>query len=218
MTSFGIKMLGILTMFLDHLGIIFFPENIYLRLFGRLSFPLFAFQLAVGFSHSKNKEKYILRMLLFAIISQIPFMLFVAEGAPETGHFLNIGFTLTLGLLGMFAFENIKQPILKTIFTLGAILLGYVLPVDYGWFGVALIIIFYIFHSDKIGSSIYASILIILKVISEYSLFKFPMLGALIPICSYNGKKGLDNKFTRYFFYIFYPIHLMIFAIIHSNI
>lgn len=218
MSSFGIKMLGILTMILDHLGFMFFTENIYLRLFGRLSFPLFAFQLAVGYSHSKNKEKHILRMIIFAIISQLPFMIFATAGSPEIGHFLNIGFTFSLGLIGMYTFENIKQPILKIVSTLCVILLGYVLPVDYGCFGVALSIIFYIFRSDKIASSIFASILIIFKIISEHSLFKFPMLGALIPIWSYNEKKGLDNKFTRYFFYIFYPLHLIIFAIIHFNI
>ena len=204
MTSFWIKILGILTMVLDHLGFMFFAENIYLRSLGRISFPLFAFQLAIGYSHSKNKEKYILRMILFAIISQIPFMIFVAKIAPETGHFLNIGFTLTLGLLGMYIWENLKQPILRFLLTFGVILLGYILPIDYGWLGVSLSIIFYIFNSNKIASSVLASIL--------------TMLFALIPICLYNGKKGLDNKFSKYFFYIFYPLHLIIFTIIYLNI
>lgn len=218
MTSFGIKTLGILTMILDHLGFMFFTENIYLRLLGRLSFPLFAFQLAVGYSHSKSKEKHILRMLLFAIISQLPFILFIAEGSPETGHFLNIGFSFTLGLLGMYAFDNIKQPLLKILMTLSTIFLGYIMPIDYGYFGVALSIIFYIFRSNRIASVISGGTLVILKLIIEQSFVKVPMLGALIPIWSYNGKKGLDNKFSKYFFYIFYPLHMIIFSIIHFNI
>ena len=218
MTSFGIKMLGILTMILDHLGFIFFRENIYLRLLGRISFPLFAFQLAIGYSHSKNKEKHIIRMIIFALISQLPFMVFVSTGAPNIGHFLNIGFTLSLGLLGMYAYENIKQPLIKILSILSVIFLGYLMPIDYGYLGVSLCIVFYIIRSNKMASMFSSGTLIILKSIIEKSLVKIPMLGALIPIYSYNGKKGFDNKFTKYFFYVFYPLHMIIFVIIYNLI
>ena len=60
MSSFALKILGILTMCIDHLGFMFFQDEISYRLIGRLAMPIFAFQLAVGFSHSKNKEKHIL--------------------------------------------------------------------------------------------------------------------------------------------------------------
>ena len=86
MTSFGLKMLGIFTMLIDHIGFMFLDDYLELytifRIIGRLAFPIFAFQLAVGYSHSKNKEKHIGRMLIFALLSQIPFMMFIKLANP----------------------------------------------------------------------------------------------------------------------------------------
>jgi hypothetical protein len=88
MTSYSLKILAIITMIIDHIGFAFFPNAIILRLIGRISFPIFAFQLSVGYSHSKNKLKHIFTMLSFAIISQIPYMLFVSTA--EESFALNI--------------------------------------------------------------------------------------------------------------------------------
>ena len=210
MSSFMLKMLGILTMTIDHLGFIFFQENLVLRFIGRLSFPLFAFQLAVGYSHSKNKEKHILKMLLFALISQIPFMIFT--NIVSSVFLLNIAFTFTIGLLAMYAFENIKQPVLKFLITVCVLIMGFIIPVDYGGYGVALCFVFYALQSHKFLSIASAGALTILKIVLEQNLTKTFILYSLIPIWFYNGKKGKDMK---NFFYLFYPLHMLAFAFIY---
>lgn len=215
MTSFALKVIGIITMFIDHLGFMFFPSQISFRLIGRLAFPIFAFQLSEGYFHSKNKEKHIFRMIIFSILSQIPFSLFLLLGTNTQNNTLNIGFTLTLGLLCMYAFDKIKNPFLKISTILLILFLTNFISVDYGVFGVLLCFLFYVFRKNKYFKIVAPSTLVICKMFIESSLFKLPMLYALIPICLYNGQKGLDIKFTKYLFYVFYPTHLFIFSIIY---
>ena len=76
MTSFSLKIIALITMFLDHISYPIFGGFSYLNLIGRIAFPIFAFQISEGFIHTKNVKKYMLRLLLFAFISQIPFQLF----------------------------------------------------------------------------------------------------------------------------------------------
>ena len=76
MSSFTLKILAIIFMTIDHIGFILFPKIDILRVIGRIAFPIFAFQVGISFENTKNKEKYILRMLIFTIISQIPFHIF----------------------------------------------------------------------------------------------------------------------------------------------
>lgn len=215
MTSFDLKILAIITMFIDHLGFMFFPEQLAFRFIGRIAFPIFAFQLAVGYSHAKNKEKHILGMLIFSIVSQIPFSLFIHQVVPAPVHSLNIGFTLVLGLLGMYVLSNFKNIILKIIGLALVLLLGIVIPIDYGIGGVILCIVFYFCLSSKSLTLLSSAFALCCMVILEKAAWKIPSLCALVPIWLYNGKKG---KNIKYFFYIFYPLHMIIFTIIYKLI
>ena len=77
MSAFVLKIIAIITMFIDHIGYIFSNGKIsYFNYIGRLAFPIFAFQISEGYLHTKNLKKYFLRLFLFALISQIPFMLY----------------------------------------------------------------------------------------------------------------------------------------------
>lgn len=101
MSSFWIKIIALITMLIDHIGFAFFPENLLLRIIGRISMPLFAFQIAVGFDKTKSREKYIIRMLIFALVSQIPFgLLYNIQGitAPLNMriYFFNFAFNFVL--------------------------------------------------------------------------------------------------------------------------
>ena len=214
MTSFGIKLLAMISMIFDHFGLIFLQNNALFRIIGRLAFPIFAFQLAVGYSHARNKEKHIIRMLAFAVLSQLPFMFFVETALPGFGHFLNIGFTFSIALLGMYVIENIKNFTYKSFLLPLILLLSCALPIDYGFTGVLLCISFYIFRNHKYLNLLSAFFIIVLKVFLEQEVMKFAMIYALLPIFLYNGKKGLDNKFSKYLFYVFYPAHLILFAVI----
>ena len=76
MTSFTLKIIALITMFIDHSGYVFMGSFSFCNFIGRIAFPIFAFQITEGYLHTKNLRKYFLRLFLFALISQIPFALF----------------------------------------------------------------------------------------------------------------------------------------------
>lgn len=213
MSSFTLKILAIIFMTIDHVGFILFPKINILRVIGRISFPIFAFQTGISFEKTKNKEKYILRMLIFTIFSQIPFNIAIQAGAPGYPHFLNIGATLTCGILALYCLEKFENKILKYTSTLLVILLGVFIPMDYGWIGILTIIVLHYFKKDKLFASVSFATLVSINCIVKNSSFNLPEIIALIPILLYNGKKGPNVK---YLFYIFYPLHLIILVIMKS--
>lgn len=211
MSSFILKILACIFMLIDHIGYAFFPKVEILRTIGRLAFPIFAFQINIGFDKTKNKEKYILRMILFTLISQLPFYFFRKLCISNPSHLLNVGATFTLALLILYSFEKIKKPWVKYISTFSIFLLSILLPIDYKWYGVLTVILFYIFRKEKYGIAIFYPILVMLQCMLYKSTFNLPEIYALIPILFYNGKKGKDIK---YFFYLFYPLHFIILILI----
>ena len=157
MTSFFLKIFALIFMVIDHVGFILFPGEIIFRAIGRLAFPLFAYQMAVGFSHTRNKPKHILKLLLFAILCQIPQN--IINNMYNIDHMLNIIFTFIFALLIIYVFENLKwfknnsnkrifdfkNSILSTSIAIVLLCLGIFLNVDYGWYGILWIInLFYI--------------------------------------------------------------------------
>lgn len=188
-------------------------SNFITEYLGRISFPLFAFLLVEGYLHTKNLKKYYKRLIIFAIISQIPFMLF--RTLVGEWKMLNIMFTLLCGLLCITAYDKIKKEYISFPLCLIIIFIGNLLNVDYGWFGITIILILYIFRSSKILKLI-AYILVIMfyfylsgvKYISIDTIKLFiAYVSPIIFILLYNGKEG---KKIKYFFYWFYPIHMFI--------
>lgn len=212
MSSFILKILACIFMLIDHIGFLFFPKQILFRIIGRLAFPIFAFQISIGYEKAHSKEKYILRMLIFTIVSQIPFYLQHKYG-NNNDVILNVGATLTCGLLAIYCLDKIKKPWLKYISIGLIILLSIVVPMDYKWYGVLMIIIFYLFRNDKLGIGVFYSLLVISYCHINNSIFNLPAIYALLPILLYNGKKG---KNIKYFFYAFYPVHMLILVLIYS--
>ena len=107
MTSFALKITAIISMFCDHFGDAFIGHFSFLNLIGRIAFPIFAFQISEGFTHTKNMKKYFLRLGIFALVSQIPFSLFVHKFLGSSLFSLNVFFTLFLGLLSMYLYDYI---------------------------------------------------------------------------------------------------------------
>lgn len=97
LSSFAIKLIAISAMLTDHIGCILYPDAVWLRCIGRLAFPLFVFMLTEGASHTHSMKRYILRMLVFALITEIPYNLAFNGTLLYTGS-RNMLFTLTLGL------------------------------------------------------------------------------------------------------------------------
>mgnify|MGYP003537249393 FL=1 len=200
-TLFTLKIIAIITMFLDHYyRIIGGPE--WLSILGRLAFPIFAFSISEGYSHTKNVNKYLMRLLTFAIIIQLPNFLGFQE------YPLNIFFTLALGLFCLEILDNNKiNIVVRYIVVLYLCFLAEKTGLDYGAYGVILIILFNKLRNNKlyIFIAFLALNLVILKIgnLSEMQIYS---IFSLIPIFLYNGKKGYGMK---YFFYLFYPLHFI---------
>lgn len=211
MSSFDLKIFAIISMFIDHLGNVFFPEQLLFRAIGRISFPIFAFQTGIGFKHTKSKEKHILLLLLFALISQIPFLFVTNIHASNSS--LNIFFTFAFALTIIYSLEKIKHYVIKIPLALIIFLIAFLLKVDYGVLGILLTVCLYFFNNNKIGTLF----IIFAFTILHYLLKGVPLqiLGifSLIFILNFNGKKGPNAKWL---FYIFYPLHMLILFICYK--
>jgi len=221
MNSFTLKIIACFSMLMDHLGYVIIGSTSFLNCIGRLAFPIFAFQLTEGFAHTKNLKKYFLRLLIFACLSQIPFMLFTSIFTQEI--IINIIFVLLFGLLFMTVYDKYNK-ILGFVFGIILAVLANLLNFDYGWYSIAIIMIFHIFRRHKILMSLsfiiatftkyivpivdlgIFTLLNLFTTINLYSLLCISTCLSLIFILLYNNKKGPDSK---YFLYVFYPVHLI---------
>lgn len=219
MSSFVLKIIAIITMFIDHIGYAIFGHFSYFNYIGRIAFPIFAFQISEGYIHTRNLKKYAFRLFVFALISQIPFMLFHSLLSPD--FYLNIFFTLLLGIACIYLYDKSKYKFLAIIVSILIGLIAELTHCDYGFYGVAIILLFYIFKNSNIKSSIAfilaTTIRYIIPVLKYgfYDQYLYLLLATLIPvifITLYNGKKGKD---TKYLLYLFYPIHLLLIYGIH---
>lgn len=218
MTSFMLKIIGILTMLCDHVGDSFIGYFSFFNLIGRVAFPIFAFQIVQGYIHTSNFKKYLLRLFIFACISQIPFMLFLSTFSDN--YYLNIFFTLLLGTIALYGYNKIKNKYLKICFVTLIIVISHLIHVDYGAYGVIVIFLFYIFNT-KFNNRLFMCLSFSIITLFKYlpNIINYPSSSiiylncilftciSLIPICLYNGQQGPKIK---YLFYVFYPVHLLI--------
>ncbi|MBR1802600.1 MAG: conjugal transfer protein TraX [Clostridia bacterium] len=230
MTSFGLKMIAMVTMLIDHIGFAAFHYVTWMNLLGRIAFPIFAFQISEGYVHTKNLKKYIGRLFVFALASQPAFMLFHSLVSKEIA--LNIFFTLFVGLVAIIVYDKITQRqtslckngtldkmIKHSLAIFVVILLGIFAQIckfDYGFFGIMIIFLFYLFKSNKMAMIISFIIACTLKYSINILRFGYHFYYILlciftvlpiIFICLYNQKQGRKIKYLLYFFY---PVHLLI--------
>ncbi|CUH93376.1 TraX family protein [Herbinix luporum] len=212
MSTFALKLIAIISMLIDHVSYVFLREYSLLyaggRLIGRLALPIFVFLLVEGFFHTRNIKKYLIRLGIFALISEIPFDLAFYNTYFYFGH-QNIFFTLFIGLLSIYLINMVEKRyknnmlivnLLNAGITIALSIVAAILRTDYRFMGVLLIVAFYLFRGSK------PLLIISLIILSPNVVQAFSVL-SLIPISFYNGKKGKDIK---YFFYAFYPAHLLI--------
>ena len=155
MSSFVIKLIAIITMLCDHSGDAIIGQFSFLNVIGRIAFPLFCFQIVIGYKHTKNVNKYLLRLFLFGLISQIPFSLFCYSYLGRI-DLLNVYFTLALGLLAIYILDVFpkRYKVFAIILDIVLMIIAEFTQTDYGWFGVLLIICIYLFYNDKSLSKI----------------------------------------------------------------
>ena len=244
MTGSTLKMIAIITMLIDHIAatliyrtmnhemlingivtmeqrdayisehILMYGAYMIMRCIGRIAFPIFCFLLVEGFLYTRNKGKYALRLGIFALISEIPFDLAVRNTICSfEGQ--NVFFTLLLGLLAMMSLEQIEKKYSekKSIYILLCILISaifmagaFLFKTDYAAGGILTILIMYFFRTNKMKRMAFG----VLALLSCGAMECFAVVN-LIFIKKYNGKRGSSLK---YIFYWFYPVHLLILALV----
>ena len=218
-----LKLLAVFSMLIDHIGMFLCRNNevflqtlftignrevtpyFLMRAFGRLAFPIFAFLIVEGFIYTRNRFKYGRNLLLFALISEIPWNL-VHTG---TWHYpgQNIFFTLFLGYMGLCCLSYWKEDnVKKSIGLLLLLAISFKFRADYGYRGFGFILMLYALHSQ----------LLLKSVIGCCMLPGAWMPGlAFVPISRYNGKRGfIRGTVWKFCFYAFYPVHLLVLHLI----
>ena len=212
-SSFTLKIIAIIFILCDHFGDAILKPFSFFNVLGRIAFPIFAFQLTEGYIHTKNLKKYFKRLIIFAIISQIPFMLF---SSTFTSRFsLNIFFTLFIGLFAIYIYDKSHNKFLGFLVTIFLCALAQLIKTDYGAWGVCIIMIFYIFKDKKIWMCLLYLLSCLLKYLPYLLAYNFHYIYMLLLlgtassiffIILYNGKQG---KKVKYLLYPFYPLHML---------
>ncbi len=202
LNNFTLKMIAIITMVIDHVGYIFFPDQPVFRYIGRIAFPIFCFLIVEGFFHTRNHMNYLIRLIIFALISEIPFDLAFRQTLFDWQH-QNVFITLALGLICIFCMEEMNRSRRYIFPLLLTWVAAYVIHCDYSLGGVLLICMFYVTQNSP-GTRFILTALILYVFWGAPELYG---LIALIPIALYNGERGPSPKMI---FYWFYPAHLLI--------
>ena len=211
-----LKIIALISMLTDHLAVCFaelLPEWGYnvMRGVGRLAFPIFCFLIVEGFEKTSSRLKYCLRLLVFALISEVPYdMLMHRAWFYPYGN--NIMFTLMLTVLVLWIVDVLQKKgtpgiIAALSIAIAAGVAAYFLHLEYSWKCIAIAMLFYVAKNDEaVKYAGTACILLINTTITGLNaVFALPL------IYLYNGKKG---KMQKYFFYIFYPVHILALGIV----
>lgn len=228
LTAAQLRWIALGAMLLDHLWAMVVSGNQWMTYVGRIAFPIFAFQIAEGFRRTSDFRRYALRLLAFALLSEVPFDLMYASTVFYPFH-QNVMFTLLLGLLAIRGLDRARRErtaraaALGLLGLLGAWLAGTLGMVDYGGMGVLTVVVFYVFRDFPLARLGQLACLFLLNMVffrGEYLTAEvfgrvlelqtqgFALL-ALIPIGLYGGEKGRGGRVLQYGSYAFYPLHML---------
>ena len=206
LTSNQLKLLAMLTMTLDHIGVQMFPGVLWLRIVGRLAFPIYAYMIAEGCAHTRNRRKYLLQMAGLALLCQLVY--FFAMGSL----FQCILVTFTLSILLIYACDTGSRP-LTALALLGVAFVTVALPrllpgtdfaIDYGFFGVLVPVAAYLGETRREKLLFTAGALVVLAWL--VGGIQWYSLAALLPLALYGGQRG--KRRMKWLFYLYYPLHL----------
>ena len=242
-TSAVLKNIAYLSMLIDHFSVVVFLSYIQWRsaqglsvetereyysigrAVGRIAFVLFAFMAAEGFRYTHSKKKYLLRLGVFALLSEIPFDLAIYGKLYEPNG-QNVYFTLFLGVLALLFIKNLTgHPLLQCISTILCCVTAAILSTDYMLMGVLLIVTFYLCRKSFMLQCLAGSAVIYFGIVMVYIIrywgegvplavfFKSGMselygLAAFVLIYFYDGRKG--RQLPKICYYLFYPVHLLV--------
>lgn len=243
-----VKIIAFISMTLDHAASTFITQSFLIERLGmsltvssytlhvmhslgRIAFPLYSFGIAQGCTYTKNRGKFLLRLLVFAILAEAPFQLALGGLGMVRLRLWplpmsNVLFTLLLGAVCCFIWDffSKKKVAWVAVFPIIAlVLLAEIHHTDYGGLGVLFVLLPYLFQQKKWKLTALSGMVLVLylasPLIMRYTLHwshLFCALGAVGILALYNGQKGRQNKFSQYFFYAYYPLHLLLFYVINQ--
>jgi hypothetical protein len=205
--SDALKLVAIISMTVDHVGAILLPQVGWLRIIGRVAFPLFAYQLAAGYLHTRNLSRYALRLAVWGLIAQ-PVYMIAFDVHPWT---LNIFGTLLLGLLAIWGWDHHRWWAVALALSLAAIQLW--LPAvgpDYGLYGVMLCLVSFVLFQHREQLVIGHGLLHVLAGIMFWPSQIYAL--ASIPFILWPPRLHL-GRLSR-LFYAYYPAHLALLVLV----
>lgn len=230
-SSAGLHILAMGLMLCDHLWATIIPGNDWLTCIGRLAFPIFAFMLVEGYFYTRSVKRYALRLLAFALISEIPFNLMYSSSVLYPIH-QNVIWTLLIGLGMIHLNEKARasgKAVLRPAALIGTVFLGGSLGIvsfaDYNAAGVWMILVFYFFRGTslwhrllQLAGMYYINFEVLKGLVFPVTVFgitkEIPQQGlailALVFIWLYRGRKGYSAKWFQQFCYWFYPAHMVL--------
>ena len=235
LTAAVLHIIAMTLMLMDHLWATLLPAREWLTCAGRVAFPIFAFMAVEGYFHTRSFKNYILRMLLFAVLSEIPFDLMYGGTWFYPVH-QNVLWTFLLGLLGVWLMEQVRKKgkiwmyLLVCVLVVPAgLVLGTLCMVDYYGVGVLTVFVFYFLHGRKwwcflgqLAALYWLNVELLGGLMYPVQLFgmEFELcqqglaLLALIPIWLYRGRQGYHSKPFQYLCYAFYPVHMLLLVVV----
>lgn len=236
LSAAALHLLAMALMLMDHLWATVLPGQEWLTCAGRLAFPIFAFMTVEGYFHTRNFRRYLLRLLVFALLSELPFDLMYG-GTLFYPYHQNVIWTLLLGLLGIHGMETVRKRGRRWLWVLasaGIVVLGFLLGtltmVDYYGAGVLTIFAFYFFRGRRwwclLGQVLALDWINVELLGGQY--YPVTLLGqslqiyqqslallALVPIWLYRGRQGHHSRAFQYVCYAFYPVHMLILGLLY---
>lgn len=235
LTAAVLHMIAMTLMLMDHLWATLLPAKEWLTCAGRVAFPIFAFMVVEGYFHTRSFKRYALRMLLFAVLSEIPFDLMYGGTWFYPVH-QNVLWTFLLGLLGVWLMEQVRKKgktwmylLVCVLVVLAGLVLGTLCMVDYYGVGVLTVFVFYFLHGRKwwcflgqLAALYWLNVELLGGLMYPVQLFgmEFELcqqglaLLALIPIWLYRGRQGYHSRPFQYLCYAFYPVHMLLLVVV----
>jgi hypothetical protein len=239
-----LKYIAIIAMVLDHTADAFVSSDsalyIIIRFIGRITGPVMFFAAAEGYHHTRNLNRYMTRLAIFALVSYLPFVFFVAGGNLNNMDFLqlNVIYTLFLGVAAIRIRREVSNPVLKILLIFCIVILS--IPGDWGVTGIFMMLAFDYFYRDFKNQALGFCFIVLLGV-GVINLFTYPFTellmnqklstgilaykpyiinaGQFVPIVLlyfYNGSRGRGGRFSKWFFYIFYPLQFIVLGVLQT--
>lgn len=201
------QVMAMVSMLIDHIGYMFFPDEVMWRVIGRIAFPLYAFSIILGYRHTSNLKKYVIRLFILALIAQIPFMLAFKQLQ------LNVIFTLLISLVVVILLDKHRNIVLQAVILAASMLFMELIPMDYGAYGLLLVVI-YRYSQSYWCVSLHLCLNLLYLLYGGSAIQMMSLISTLMIVMLPNMIIDVHRSTPAWLWRSFYPVHLCILALI----